>query len=85
MKKLSLLLTLILTLTCLPAMAAEGDVILGRENRLLVFSFPEISGRRTLYIATRKHAEAAEPVQSFLRFLRAFYAPRSREEEQGKF
>lgn len=56
-----------------------------RENRLLVFSFPEISGRRTLYIATRKHAETAEPVQSFLRFLRAFYAPRSREEEQGKF
>ena len=56
-----------------------------RENRLLVFSFPEISGRRTLYIATRKHTEAAEPVQSFLRFLRAFYAPRSREEGQGKF
>ena len=56
-----------------------------RENRLLVFSFPEISGRRTLYIATRKHAEAAEPVQSFLRFLRAFYAPRSREGKQGKF
>ena len=56
-----------------------------RENRLLVFSFPEISGRRTLYIATRKHAETAEPVQSFLRFLRAFYSPRSREEEQGKF
>ena len=56
-----------------------------RENRLLVFSFPEISGRRTLYIATRKHTEAAEPVQSFLRFLRAFYAPRSGEEKQGKF
>ena len=56
-----------------------------RENRLLVFSFPEISGRRTLYIATRKHAETAEPVQSFLRFLRAFYAPRSREGKQGKF
>ena len=53
-----------------------------RENRLLVFSFPEISGRRTLYIATRKHTE---PVQSFLRFLRAFYAPRSGEEKQGKF
>lgn len=56
-----------------------------RENRLLVFSFPEISGRRTLYIATRKHTETAEPVQSFLRFLRAFYAPRSGEEKQGKF
>ena len=44
-----------------------------RENRLLVFSFPEISGRRTLYIATRKHAALPERAEGFLRYLRQFY------------
>lgn len=47
-----------------------------RENRLLVFSFPEISGRRTLYIATRKHAALPEKMKDFLRFLKQFYASR---------
>lgn len=44
-----------------------------RENRLLVFSFPEISSRRTLYIATRKHAVLPERAEGFLRFIRQFY------------
>ena len=45
-----------------------------RENRLLVFSFPEISGSRTLYIATRKHAVLGERARDFLRYIRQFYA-----------
>ena len=45
-----------------------------RENRLLVFSFPEISGSRLLYIATRRHASISERAADFLRFLRLFYA-----------
>ncbi len=44
-----------------------------RENRLLVFSFPELSGRRLLYIATRKHASLPEHARDFLRFLTQFY------------
>lgn len=44
-----------------------------RENRLLVFSFPEISGRRTLYIATRKHAALPERTMDFLCYLKQFY------------
>ena len=44
-----------------------------RENRLLVFPFPEISGRRTLYLATRKHAVLPERAEGFLRFIRQFY------------
>ena len=47
-----------------------------RENRLLVFSFPEISGRRTLYIATRKHTALPERAQDFLRYLKMFYSDR---------
>jgi len=47
-----------------------------RENRLLVFSFPEISGRRTLYIATRKHNALPERAQDFLRYLKQFYTGR---------
>ena len=47
-----------------------------RENRLLVFSFPEISGRRTLYIATRKHAVLPECAKDFLRYLKQFYTDR---------
>ena len=41
-----------------------------RENRLLVFPFPEVSGRRTLYIAKRKHAvlpEGTKESDSFTR------------------
>ena len=45
-----------------------------RENRLLVFAFPEISGSRTLYIATRKHTVLGERAKDFLRYLRQFYA-----------
>ena len=45
-----------------------------RENRLLVFSFPEISGRRLLYIATRKNAVFPEGAKAFYRYLKQFYA-----------
>ncbi len=45
-----------------------------RENRLLVFSFPEIAGRRRLYIVTKKHAVLSEGAEGFLRHLRQFYA-----------
>ena len=45
-----------------------------RENRLLVFSFPEIAGRRLLYIVTKKHAVLSEGAERFLRHLRQFYA-----------
>ena len=45
-----------------------------RENRLLVFSFPEISGRRTLYIAIRKNAVLPEGAKAFYRYLKQFYA-----------
>ncbi len=48
-----------------------------RENRLLVFSFPEISGRRLLYIATRKHSVLSERAEDFLRYLRQFYSGRN--------
>ena len=44
-----------------------------RENRLLVFSFPEISGRRTFYIATRKHAALPENARDFIQYLKRFY------------
>ena len=44
-----------------------------RENRLLVFTFPEISGKRQFYITTRKHAPLPECARDFLRFLRQFY------------
>ena len=48
-----------------------------RENRLLVFSFPEISGRRLLYIVTRKHSVLSERAEDFLRYLRQFYSGRN--------
>ena len=47
-----------------------------RENRLLVFSFPELSGRRLLYAATKKHAVLTERARDFIRYLRQFYALR---------
>lgn len=46
-----------------------------RENRVLVFSFPEISGRRQFYLAAKKHAVLPERARDFLRYLRHFYAP----------
>ncbi len=45
-----------------------------RENRLLVFSFPEVSCRRQFYITTRKYAVLPERAKDFLRYLRQFYA-----------
>lgn len=45
-----------------------------RENRLLVFSFPEISSRRLLYIVTKKHGGLPERARDFLRYLKQFYA-----------
>ena len=56
-----------------------------RENRLLVFRFPEISGRRTLYTATRKHAVLTERAEDFLRYLRRFYSSGEKQAEDGKF
>ena len=44
-----------------------------RENRLLVFPFPEVSGRRTLYIAKRKHAVLPEGTKEFFQYVRQFY------------
>lgn len=45
-----------------------------RENRLLVFSFPEISGRRLFYIATKRAGILPECAQDFLRYLKQYYA-----------
>lgn len=45
-----------------------------RENRVLVFSFPEISGHRQFYIAAKKHAALPERTMSFLRYLKHFYS-----------
>lgn len=45
-----------------------------RENRLLVFPFPEISGCRTLYIATRKNARLPARAKDFLQYVKQFYA-----------
>ena len=44
-----------------------------RENRLLVFTFPEITVRRQFYIVTRKHAVLTENLTRFLQYLRRFY------------
>ena len=45
-----------------------------RENRLLVFSFPEISGRRQFYTAVRRAGTLPECADDFLRYLRQYYA-----------
>ena len=45
-----------------------------RENRLLVFAFPEISGRRQFYTAVKKSAVLPECAEDFLRYLRRYYA-----------
>ena len=44
-----------------------------RENRVLVFDFPEISGNRQFYIATRKHVGLPASAERFLRFVKEFY------------
>ena len=44
-----------------------------RENRVLVFAFPEISARRQFYIATKKGSVLSETAKDFLRFLKEFY------------
>jgi DNA-binding transcriptional LysR family regulator len=44
-----------------------------RENRVLVFSFPEISARRQFYIAAKKGSVLSETAKDFLRFLKEFY------------
>ena len=46
----------------------------GRENRLLVFSFPEISGRRLFYTAVKRTATLPECAKDFLRYIRQYYA-----------
>ena len=45
-----------------------------RENRLLVFRFPEVSGRRRLYIATRKHTVLPPYAREFYQYVRQFYS-----------
>ena len=44
-----------------------------RENRVLVFDFPEISGSRQFYIATRKHVGLPASAERFLRFVKELY------------
>ena len=44
-----------------------------RENRVLVFGFPEISGSRQFYIATRRHVALAASAERFLRFVKESY------------
>ena len=56
-----------------------------RENRLLVFSFPEISGRRQLYIAKRKSAVLTERARDFFQYVRQFYVPAQGTGEKGRF
>ena len=60
-----------LGISMISSRAAEDYV---RENRLLRFDFPEISGRRLFYIVTKKHAVLPECAKDFLRYLRQFYA-----------
>ena len=70
-----------LGISMISSRAAENH---SRENRLLVFQFPEISSRRKFYIATRKHAALSERAKDFLRYIRQFYA-RGGEGQMGKF
>ena len=60
-----------LGISMISSRAAEDYV---RENRLLRFDFPEISGRRLFYIVTKKHAVLPECAKDFLRYLRQYYA-----------
>lgn len=45
-----------------------------RENRLLVFAFPEISARRLFYTAVKKAGVLPECAKDFLRYLKQYYA-----------
>ena len=49
------------------------SLIVSRENRLIVFEFPEISGKREFYIITRKHGGTSKSTREFLEFLKGFY------------
>ena len=53
--------------------SSKAAVNYSRENRLLVFPFPEVSGRRTLYIAKRKHAVLPEGTKEFFQYVKQFY------------
>ena len=44
-----------------------------RENRVLVFSFPEISVKRLFYIVTKKQAVLPERARDFLKYLKHCY------------
>ena len=44
-----------------------------RENRLLVFAFPEFSARRQFYIITKKHTPLPECARDFVRYLRPYF------------
>ena len=44
-----------------------------RENRVLTFTFPDLSVRRLFYIATRKHSALPERTRDFIRYLKQFY------------
>ena len=44
-----------------------------RENRLLVFSFPEISSRRRFYTIRRKNAVLPACARDFLQYIKLFY------------
>ena len=48
-----------------------------RENRLLVFTFPRISGRRQFYIIRRKNAVIPACASDFFRYVRQFYCQTS--------
>ncbi len=49
-----------------------------RENRLLVFSFPGISGHRSFYTVFRKHAALPKAVKDFLKYIKAYYDQNSK-------
>ena len=55
-----------------------------RENRVLVFSFPEVSCRRRFYLVTRKQAVLPENAKDFLRYLRQFYDRTQDGEKPGR-
>ena len=59
-----------LGISMISSRAAEN---FSRENRLIVFEFPEISGKRQFYIITRKHGGTSKSTREFLEFLKGFY------------
>ena len=54
--------------------SSRAAVNYSRENRLLVFSFPEVSGRRLFYTAVKRTGALPECAKDFLRYLRQYYA-----------